>query len=47
MPVSMKYRGVFKLERREKGKLMYNGFFNKQTLIENYNQWLKRISKMK
>ncbi len=28
-PVSMKYRGAFKLQRRDKGKLIYCGDFNK------------------
>lgn len=44
-PVSMKYRGVFDLERRDKGKLMYQCKFNDLTLKENYRQWLERTTK--
>jgi len=44
-PVSMKYRGVFDLERRDKGKLMYSCKFNDLTLKENYKQWLERKTK--
>ena len=43
-PVSMKYRGVFKLDRRDKGKLMYKTVFSGKTLNENYRAWRKRIS---
>lgn len=43
-PVSMKYRGVFDLERREKGKLVYVGKFGTNTLQENYLAWIKRNS---
>lgn len=41
-PVSMKYRGVFDLERRDKGKLMYTGTFNELSLNEIYLSWLKK-----
>jgi hypothetical protein len=44
-PVSMKYRGVFDLDRRDKGKLMYTCRFNELTLTENYKQWLERKTK--
>lgn len=41
-PVSMKYRGVFELERRDKGKLMYVGKFTEQTLNEIYQTWQRK-----
>lgn len=44
-PVSMKYRGVFDLDRRDKGKLMYQCKFNDLTLKQNYRQWLERTTK--
>jgi hypothetical protein len=40
--VSMKYRGVYELERRDKGKLIYTGKFTKQTLNDIYRSWLKK-----
>lgn len=44
-PVSMKYRGVFKLEKREPGKLTYCGTFNNSTINETYKKWLKNNKK--
>lgn len=44
-PVSMKYRGVFKLEKREPGKLTYFGTFNESTIKETYKKWLKNNKK--
>lgn len=44
-PVSMKYRGVFKLEKREPGKLLYLGTFNDSTIKETYKKWLKNNKK--
>lgn len=44
-PVSMKYRGVFKLERREEGKLIYIGTFNESTIKDVYKKWLKNNKK--
>ena len=44
-PVSMKYRGVFKLEKREPGKLTYYGTFNETTINETYKKWLKNNKK--
>lgn len=40
-PVSMKYRGVFKLKEREAGKLTYVGYFNDLSINETYKKWLK------
>ncbi len=40
--VSMKYRGVFSLQRREKGKLIYEAQFNSQSLSKNYETWMKK-----
>lgn len=42
-PVSMKYRGVFKLDRRDEGKLMYVADFTQQTLEEAYRDWYKKF----
>lgn len=42
-PVSMKYRGVFKLLKREKGLLRYCGVFSNLTVKDVYKKWLKRI----
>lgn len=42
-PVSMKYRGVFKLDRRDEGKLMYVADFTQQTLGEAYTDWYKKF----
>lgn len=44
-PVSMKYRGVFDLERRDEGKLMYSAKFTDNSLKELYNLWLKKYKK--
>lgn len=41
-PVSMKYRGVFKLVSREPGKLMYQGEFTNESLENIYKKWLKK-----
>ncbi len=38
-PVSMKYRGVWKLDRRDDGKLMYVADFTEQTIGEAYMEW--------
>lgn len=43
--VSMKYRGVFKLEKREPGKLTYIGEFGKETIQNIYRIWLKKYKK--
>jgi len=40
--VSMKYRGVFFLQRRDKGKLIYEAKFNKQSLSQNFETWMKK-----
>ncbi|NTV02455.1 MAG: hypothetical protein HGB04_06670 [Chlorobiaceae bacterium] len=44
-PVSMKYRGVFELERRDKGKLMYSCRFDGKTLDGVYQEWLTKLRK--
>jgi len=44
-PVSMKYRGVFNLIRRDRGKLIYVGEFSGLRLQVNYKLWLKKILK--
>lgn len=44
-PVSMKYRGVFRLDRRDKGKLMYSCEFSGQGLEEVYQAWLTKQKK--
>lgn len=41
-PVSMKYRGVFELDRRDKGKLIYVAKFSEQSLGEIYWQWFSK-----
>jgi hypothetical protein len=41
-PVSMKYRGVLKLERRDKGKLIYEGEFKNATIKDIFIAWMKR-----
>lgn len=41
-PVSMKYRGVFDLDRRDEGKLMYTAKFTEQTISEAYAEWYSR-----
>ena len=43
--VSMKYRGVFELERRDPGKLMYQARFKDNSLDEIYLLWLKKYKK--
>lgn len=40
--VSMKYRSIYDLERREKGKLIYVGKFSKQSIQDIYKLWLKK-----
>lgn len=42
-PVSMKYRGVFALDRREEGKLIYTADFVEQSLNELYQLWLRKF----
>lgn len=44
-PVSMKYRGVFNLDKRDKGKLIYSADFTKETAKEIYLLWLKKYQK--
>ena len=44
-PVSMKYRGVYELERRDKGKIMYKADFIDETLNETYKLWIKKHRK--
>lgn len=44
-PVSMKYRGVFKLAKREEGKLTYIGEFGNESITEIYKKWLKKQKK--
>lgn len=44
-PVSMKYRGVFDLARRDEGKLMYSANFIDNSLKELYTTWLKKYKK--
>lgn len=44
-PVSMKYRGVFNLERRDEGKLMYSADFTENSLNELYSLWIKKYKK--
>ena len=44
-PVSMKYRGVWSLIRRDKGKLMYGSEFQEETFNSIYAQWLKKYTK--
>lgn len=41
-PISMKYRGVFDLERRDKGKLMYVGRFTDIGIKQIYQTWIDR-----
>lgn len=41
-PISMKYRGVFDLMRREKGKLVYRTEFTGQKAKEIYNNWFHK-----
>lgn len=41
-PVSMKYRGVWSLIRRDKGKLMYGSEFEEQSFNNIYTQWLSK-----
>jgi len=44
-PVSMKYRGAFKLEQRieKEKKLIYEAEFTKEKIMEIYPQWLKAL----
>lgn len=44
-PISMKYRGVFDLERRDEGKLMYTANFTDNSLKNLYTLWLKKYKK--
>lgn len=44
-PISMKYRGVFNLERRDEGKLIYFSDFTKESLNELYALWIKKYKK--
>jgi hypothetical protein len=44
-PVSMKYRGVFKLAKRGKGFLNYRGDFDDTTLKEVLPRWRKRYGR--
>lgn len=44
-PVSMKYRGAFDLERRDKGKLIYCADFTDQTTQQIFDTWKKRFLK--
>lgn len=44
-PISMKYRGVFDLERRDEGKLMYSANFLDDSLKDLYRLWLKKYKK--
>ena len=44
-PVSMKYRGVYDLERRDKGKLMYRANFTDKSLNQIYESWIKKQQK--
>jgi hypothetical protein len=44
-PVSMKYRGLYKLARREEGKLVYETEMGLRTLEEVIPLWLKKYEK--
>lgn len=44
-PVSMKYRGVFDLSRRDKDKLIYVAEFTELSLKEIFQQWLNKHKK--
>ncbi len=44
-PVSMKYRGVFDLERRDKGKLIYCADFTDQSTQTIFDTWKNRFQK--
>lgn len=44
-PVSMKYRGVFNLDKRDNGKLIYQADFTNETSKEIYLLWLKKYQK--
>ena len=44
-PVSMKYRSVFNLDRRDEGKLMYSASFLDDSLKDLYRLWLKKYKK--
>lgn len=43
--VSMKYRGVFNLERRDEGKLIYSSIFTEKSLNELYALWIRKYKK--
>ncbi len=44
-PISMKYRGVFNLERRDEGKLIYLSQFCTKTAAQIYKEWIKKNQK--
>jgi hypothetical protein len=44
-PVSMKYRGLFKLARRDEGKLVYSTEMGIRNLKEVIPLWLKKYEK--
>lgn len=44
-PVSMKYRGIFELAKREKGKLVYHSEFENRGIREVYSEWLRRFGR--
>lgn len=44
-PISMKYRGVFNLERRDEGKLIYSSIFTEKSLNELYALWIRKYKK--
>jgi hypothetical protein len=43
-PVSMKYRGVFDLDRRDEGKLIYKTKFPGNDIKNQFQLWLKSIN---
>lgn len=44
-PVSMKYRSVFELERRDKNKLIYKANFQNKTVNEIFLEWIRKTKK--
>lgn len=44
-PISMKYRSVFELDRRDEGKLIYTAKFTDNSLNDLYTLWLKKYKK--
>ncbi|EMO57791.1 hypothetical protein LEP1GSC161_0344 [Leptospira santarosai str. CBC1416] len=44
-PVSMKYRGVYELAERKKGKLVYQQYFKNASLSEIFKKWLQTKKK--